>query len=411
MTNRLILLGLILGYTSTLTGCGAFTRFSRDGYSAEPLTLTLGEAMKETSQNPASSAEKQPSTTSEQSPFTHSASQRGKLLYEALASNKNLKFDKCFSSKIIDNSTLEVAVALSNEQFAKTDLEKTRNKADKTKAAESDAKINDDNAKTTAEKDATNKAYEKAKRENSDAIAEYDKAKAALSKAAAEAGATNIKNENCRITRNQVVSLLMTESVLLCSDHLNSIYGNEAAFGIATGTLAALSSGLASISSGTSAATLSAFSAFSISERALGNEVVYKTMITPAIAKKITQLRKESGAEMLRRRSESITDYSLEEAIYDVLQFHEKCSFRAGLEAALAEGTQTTTEVKKLMLEGQAARLRTQIQAYRQINAKGASTTELSPSSEIGDPILKPMVQEYEAIEKSIANLSGIVTQ
>jgi hypothetical protein len=210
----------------------------------------------------------------------------------------------------------------------------------------------------------------------------------------------------CKAARNRMIAQLMTESVMLCGEHLNQIYGREAALNIATGTIATLASGIATISGEGAAKTLSALSAFANGERSLFNETIYKNILTTAVATKIRELRAEKARALLRAREKSIADYSVEEAIQDAVGFHETCSFRVGLETALAEGTQTTPDTRRERLEARATQLRIQIEAYAKANQQGgkpASYTLVEGSTEkIQDPILRSLVKQFLNVSSAL---------
>ncbi|ROH84452.1 hypothetical protein ED236_11015 [Pseudomethylobacillus aquaticus] len=149
--------------------------------------------------------------------------------------------------------------------------------------------------------------------------------------------------------KTEAVNKAMMQSIHLCTEHVSSIYGNEAAFNISTGTLAALTSGWAAISTGGQASTLSAISAFTSSGKSLVNETVYKNMITTAIATKISEVRATKGSAL--RQTLTTGQSSLSQLDYDLLDFHQSCSFMTGLELALKEGTETSPVSKLMQLE------------------------------------------------------------
>jgi len=200
------------------------------------------------------------------------------------------------------------------------------------------------------------------------------------------------------------MSVLMAESVGLCTEHLNSIYGREASFNIATGSLAALASGFAAVSTGGQASSLSALSAFASAERALVNETIYKSMLTTAIGTKISQIREEKGKALLLRKRDAFDSYGMEDAIFEVLAFHESCSFRVGLQVALAEGTQTTPAVKRAQLEARAIQLRNQIETYTrdQSGPRADRTMNADGKPNTTDPILSGWLEEYTVVSRAI---------
>lgn len=210
------------------------------------------------------------------------------------------------------------------------------------------------------------------------------------------------ESTGCVIQRNQAISFLMAESSNLCVEHIKSIYGNEAAFNIATGSLAVLTSGWAAISSGGQTKTLSALSAFASAERSLVNETIYKSMLTTAIGTKIEEARATKGKALLLHKKESYDDYRIEDAIYDVIDYHESCSFYYGLQKALKEGTQATPEARRHQLEIQRQNLEQQMLAY---SAK-INTTKKGVPATSADPVLDSMLRRYRVLNQEIEALS-----
>lgn len=219
----------------------------------------------------------------------------------------------------------------------------------------------------------------------------------------------NNPSKSCMIARNRITASLISESIQICAQHLNGIYGNEAAFNISSGGLATLSSAFAAISSGGTASLLSAISTTASGGRALVNETVYKNMITTAVATKITEDRQQRANEILSKSQKPTSEYPIESAIIDALRFHESCSFRNGLELALKEGTQTTKETKISQSKARLLQIENEIQAYQKANnitpdqfkidqTDAASTKNIING--LSDPILRlkyqTLLQEHE---------------
>lgn len=208
---------------------------------------------------------------------------------------------------------------------------------------------------------------------------------------------------DCASQRNQAISFLMAESNNLCVEHIKTIYGNEAAFNIATGSLAVLTSGWASISSGGQAKTLSALSTFASAERSLVNETIYKSMLTTAIGTKIEEARATKGKALLMHKKEPYNNYRIEDALYDVIDYHESCSFYSGLQKALKEGTQVTPSAKLAQLEIQHQALEQKILDYSAKTNPGQKGVPATSK----DPVLNSMINRYRALDQEIETLSG----
>lgn len=181
---------------------------------------------------------------------------------------------------------------------------------------------------------------------------------------------------HCKSQRNAAIAGLMAISDELCVDHVKTIYGNEAAYNLAFGTAANLFSGAATVASSSSAKTLfSSISLFSGAEKSLINETVYKTMLVTSISKKIREGRKDQRNTLVKRlHKDTIADFSMNEAISSVMEYHNTCSFMYGMEKALEEGHQNGTEMKKLALERQLQRLQLEVQSKGGLkNIKGTA--------------------------------------
>ena len=149
-------------------------------------------------------------------------------------------------------------------------------------------------------------------------------------------------NNVCKAARNRIIVDWVSVSDALCAEHLKTIFGNEAAFNITTGTLTNVLSGAATVVGGAAAkSALSAGAFLANSERSLVNETVYKSVLVPAVVKKIRMLREENRKQIVLRFKEGVPNYSIHEAILDVVAYHQSCSFMHGLQRALEEGTNT----------------------------------------------------------------------
>jgi len=215
----------------------------------------------------------------------------------------------------------------------------------------------------------------------------------------------------CAGQRNQAISLLMTESAFLCVEHLSAIYGKEATVNIATGSIASISSAMASISPIGRAKTLSGLSSISSAERSLVNETVYKNLLTTAIATKIEEMRSASGKALLAKKTQTYDSYRIEDALSDVLDYHGTCAFHRGLELALKEGTNTNTASKRQALEVQAQALQSRIDTRAIILGMDASARrnlldDNSGTASIKDPIMKNLVDQYQATNQEILALA-----
>ncbi|MFY9316949.1 MAG: hypothetical protein WAO95_15500 [Burkholderiales bacterium] len=217
-------------------------------------------------------------------------------------------------------------------------------------------------------------------------------------------------SEYCAGQRNEVISYLMSESAALCAEHLSGIYGKEAGFNIATGSIASFASGLASITIGTQAKTLAALSTFASAERSLVNESVYKNLLTTAIGTKIEQSRETLGKALIARKTQSYKDYRIGDAIQDVVIYHDACSFYKGMQIALAEGTNTNPASKLASLKTEANSLAQQIDtravALKMDEASRRLLVDAKGTASTGDPVLKGLVDQLQTVQHEIQTLT-----
>lgn len=156
----------------------------------------------------------------------------------------------------------------------------------------------------------------------------------------------------CRQLRHQAIAILILESEAECVSHRKTIYGNDNAFNITSGSFTNLFSGWSAVAPGERGkSVLSSLALLSNSERSLVNETVYRTVLVPAVDKKIQQTRAEKAIAINNNLSKSMAEYPFVRALSDVIDFHYACSFMSGLQRALEEGNQETVKQKLARLE------------------------------------------------------------
>ncbi len=160
----------------------------------------------------------------------------------------------------------------------------------------------------------------------------------------------------CAYQRNILIGNLIAISDGMCEKHMKTILGNEAAVNIITGTLTNAFSGAATVvTGGMSKTILAALAFFSNSERSLFNETIYKSVLVPAIIKKINEtrlnVRRDIMAKYETNKNAAYEDYPVNFALADIIKYHQSCSFMVGLQKALEEGTQTAPGQDRASLE------------------------------------------------------------
>jgi hypothetical protein len=134
-----------------------------------------------------------------------------------------------------------------------------------------------------------------------------------------------------KLDRNNLIIKIKLVSDSICTEHLGDIKGNSSAINITLGTLTTLFAGVASISSGTAASTLAASASASNASRSLINEEIYRQVFSDSIIRAIEFDRSGVRNEIKRRMGDDYNIYTIEEAIYDLQIYHDKCSFINGV--------------------------------------------------------------------------------
>jgi hypothetical protein len=160
----------------------------------------------------------------------------------------------------------------------------------------------------------------------------------------------------CAYQRNLLIGDLIAISDGMCEKHMKTILGNDATMNIITGTLTNAFSGAATVVTGAGVKTiLSALAFFSNSERSLVNETVYRSILVPAVIKKINELRLNERKIIMQKyednRNADYKNYPVNFALADIIKYHQCCSFMLGLQKALEEGTQPAIGQDKASLE------------------------------------------------------------
>jgi len=68
-----------------------------------------------------------------------------------------------------------------------------------------------------------------------------------------------------------------------------------------------------------------------VSERSLVNETVYKSVLVPAVARKIETIRSTGRRNIRDNLIKSHEAYPIHIALLDVVEYHRSCSFMSGL--------------------------------------------------------------------------------
>lgn len=159
-----------------------------------------------------------------------------------------------------------------------------------------------------------------------------------------------------KVARNRLQSRLLAVSDAICDKHQGDIYATANTLNVGTGFLTTVLAGAATVVTGEVAKDiLAAGAGASNATRSLINEEVYQKQVTAAVIKGIRSNRESKMTTIDARRKLGNTDYSLDEAIRDVVDYHTRCSFYAGVtylvqatERAVPSREQLTARLKAL---------------------------------------------------------------
>ncbi|MDX8391090.1 MAG: hypothetical protein R8K53_00730 [Mariprofundaceae bacterium] len=168
---------------------------------------------------------------------------------------------------------------------------------------------------------------------------------------------------------------------------------------IGAGSITNLTSGLATVlAAPATKSALSAVAFFSSAEQSLINETVYKSLLTPAVVKKIREGRETKASAFVSHFNDPIKDYSVQQALWDVTRYHQTCSFMYGLRKALEEG-------EKLAVINQISRLEKRIE---QLTAKkDARELERTGKKDENDKVLDPKQDTTYKLYDAQINAAG----
>lgn len=202
---------------------------------------------------------------------------------------------------------------------------------------------------------------------------------------------------SCTAQRNQVVAALIIGSEQLCTAHRRSIYGNDAGWNIALGSMTNLFAGAASVATVTQTKSiLSALALFSNSERSLVNETVYKTMLVTAVDKKILETRNAQMTAIDMALVKPIDAYGMHDALRNVTTLHASCSFMLGLQKALDEGAQGSSAQRAVRLRATLASIGAEMDAIQGGDRTGSKKLQFDQLS-----------ARYNAVSTTITKLES----
>lgn len=145
------------------------------------------------------------------------------------------------------------------------------------------------------------------------------------------------KLEIIRFRRNRVQDRIILASNLACDEYRRHLLTTQSEVNFLYGNAATLTAGLGAILTppGTSQA-LAGASAIISGSRAEYNSNYYRKLLAEVITRGIAESRDQVFEKIKKKQLSGITNYSVEQALADAVQYNSKCTLIAGLESAQA---------------------------------------------------------------------------
>ncbi|XVJ71502.1 MAG: hypothetical protein HEQ39_19310 [Rhizobacter sp.] len=180
---------------------------------------------------------------------------------------------------------------------------------------------------------------------------------------------TKVGEATTKEKRNEFVRQLMSVSNDVCESHRARIISNSNTWNISTGTVSNVLAGLGSVIPGESTkAALSAGAALSNSTRSLFNQEIYSNSLATTVVRAIDIKRQEAASAVGQfLETKSLAEYPVWVAIYDVDEYHRRCSFITGL-IEVTKALETRKETKGQVLQ-RIQLLTNQVAANKALNA------------------------------------------
>lgn len=131
--------------------------------------------------------------------------------------------------------------------------------------------------------------------------------------------------------RNRLQDDLIYLSARVCDRHKAAIAVNAATFNFLGGFTSGVLSSVAAITTGGISTALSTGAASASAATAALNAEFFNNFLATAVVKEIQRLRKEKVTAIRARQSLGVMDYTVDAAIRDANDFHQTCSFYAGM--------------------------------------------------------------------------------
>jgi hypothetical protein len=201
-----------------------------------------------------------------------------------------------------------------------------------------------------------------------------------------------------RYARNRLAAVLMKHADDVCVLEKGRIVGREGALNFGLGTATTALSTAASVVSGELAKSiLAGGAAFTSSTRAHASESFYRNQVTQAINAAMDGEREKVRGQIETGRKSSVADFTVDEMIRLVNQYHQACSYERGLQLLVKAAV--NQEGFNSIAATRAAANQATTAAFR----KQAAERELATAT---DPDRRKYLQEQ--IKKFDAQIDGV---
>jgi len=148
-------------------------------------------------------------------------------------------------------------------------------------------------------------------------------------------------------SRNELISAILRRSEAICSVSKGAIFSASAMAGFATDSLSLLASTLSTAF--TPAGTKTALSSSAAIVSGVGTAAdanFFQNVLSTAIIREIDSARSFDRANILKKLEVPTAKYPIELALFELEQYHSKCSFYYGI-SVLAKGTVVEARTKE----------------------------------------------------------------
>lgn len=138
--------------------------------------------------------------------------------------------------------------------------------------------------------------------------------------------------------RDAWIAFLIERSTQQCDYHKAGIVATQSIVNGTMGATAGVLGGVGALVTGATAARIFSGSAGMVTGlRAQYNEVFYQNLISTAVVRKIDEMRNTKYASIKAQLGKPMAEYSIHRAMLDIGEYHNACSFYAGLVALTDE--------------------------------------------------------------------------